>query len=80
MVEIENSMRNILKLILLRLKKGNEGSELLVECPHEKEHGYRAEQVLSPCQPTCASGVLPRRRGEGPRGCADAPRRGMSTS
>ena len=33
-----------------------------------------------PCQPACAPCVLPRRRGEGPRGCADAPRRGRSTS
>ena len=45
---------------------GNEGAELidtvaefLVKCPHEKEQGYRAEQVLSPCQPACAPCVLP---------------------
>ena len=26
-------------------------AEFWVYCPQEKEQGYRAEQVLSPCQP-----------------------------
>ena len=63
-----------------RDSKSDTVAAFLVYCPREKEQGYRADQVLSPCQPSCAPCVLLRRQVEGPRGCADAPRRGRSTS